>query len=348
MRYFLTFMTSISGFFITSPALAETCFIADPTDTALNVRATPNGEIINRLRNGREVEIELYQDDAKGRSWGYATGEYKGKHRKWGWVFMEAVDCQHKVTASSSTNVSIVTRKILPAPGKIRVKSSSNDKAFRKALTKPRKLPKHSSPFISNGQIDLFMPALDWGTGVISLINFTVGFFVTCDGKIAGCFQISRSGTDHYDNTPLNWHNANSSAPLAKVGDILRKKKIIGASFVHPEFPNSTIKINSDFSVEYFSNGQRILVGGWFQNDNQLNQSTDRWKQMHKKMRRYSGSAKDERKRKIGRLLGTIAKVGIAAARAKNGGSIAENSKSKSNSSNEGLVCDKVLDAGNC
>lgn len=71
----------------------DSCIIADPADTALNVRATPNGEIINRLRNGRVVTIERLQNDAKGRPWGYASGKYKGKHRQWGWVYMEAVNC---------------------------------------------------------------------------------------------------------------------------------------------------------------------------------------------------------------------------------------------------------------
>ena len=70
---------------------AKSCVISDPTDRALNVRETPNGRIINRLKNGRTVEIVQFQNDAKGRPWGYATGYYEGDFRNWGWVFMAAV-----------------------------------------------------------------------------------------------------------------------------------------------------------------------------------------------------------------------------------------------------------------
>jgi hypothetical protein len=72
---------------------AKSCVVSDPTDRALNVRETPNGRVINRLRNGRTVEITQFENDAKGRPWGYATGYYKGRFRNWGWVFMAAVAC---------------------------------------------------------------------------------------------------------------------------------------------------------------------------------------------------------------------------------------------------------------
>lgn len=74
-------------------ARASNCVIADHTDTSLNVRESPNGNVINRLRNGRTISIDRILNDSKGRPWGYATGLYKGKDRKWGWVFMESVDC---------------------------------------------------------------------------------------------------------------------------------------------------------------------------------------------------------------------------------------------------------------
>ncbi|WP_150496613.1 SH3 domain-containing protein [Roseibium aquae] len=72
---------------------AKSCVISDPTDRALNVRETPNGRVINRLKNGRTVEITQFENDAKGRPWGYATGYYEGRFRNWGWVFMEALAC---------------------------------------------------------------------------------------------------------------------------------------------------------------------------------------------------------------------------------------------------------------
>ena len=72
----------------------QNCTAAETDGSVLNVRATPNGELINRLRNGREIAITQYQNDSKGRPWGYATGYYNGKFRNWGWVFMASVRCQ--------------------------------------------------------------------------------------------------------------------------------------------------------------------------------------------------------------------------------------------------------------
>lgn len=79
---------------LTSSGFAHQCVAAETEDTALNVRATPNGELVNRLRNGRQIEVIQYKNDSKGRPWGYAIGEYNGEHREWGWVFMASVRCQ--------------------------------------------------------------------------------------------------------------------------------------------------------------------------------------------------------------------------------------------------------------
>lgn len=94
MRNILVVLFFLLSFYGINKSYASSCIIADPQDTALNVRATPNGKVINRLRNGRIVEITRSKNDAKGRPWGYAEGLYNGKYRKWGWVFMAAVDCQ--------------------------------------------------------------------------------------------------------------------------------------------------------------------------------------------------------------------------------------------------------------
>ena len=59
---------------IALPARAEMCRIADPTDTSLNVRDTPGGKVINKLRNGRKVFIDagLDQFDEDQRANAYA------------------------------------------------------------------------------------------------------------------------------------------------------------------------------------------------------------------------------------------------------------------------------------
>jgi hypothetical protein len=69
------------------------CKIMDPTDTALNIRDEPNGRVINRLKNGREVYIKQNRTDSKGRPWVLVTGSYDGEYRVWGWAFREFLVC---------------------------------------------------------------------------------------------------------------------------------------------------------------------------------------------------------------------------------------------------------------
>ena len=80
---------------LATPARAEMCRIADPTGTPLNVRATPGGEVINRLKNGRKVFKDGIDgwDDEGNPKWAHVVGEYKGEWRDWGWVFLGYLDC---------------------------------------------------------------------------------------------------------------------------------------------------------------------------------------------------------------------------------------------------------------
>lgn len=82
---------------VSSPAKAErVCQVTDPTGTPLNVRAQPNGEVINALRNGREVYIDQIAYDDRGRPWAKVSGYYKGKYREWGWVLREFISCYNR------------------------------------------------------------------------------------------------------------------------------------------------------------------------------------------------------------------------------------------------------------
>ena len=69
------------------------CKVTDPTGTPLNVRVSPNGKIVNTLRNGREVYIQRTANDDRGRNWVYVSGYYDGAYRNWGWVFREFISC---------------------------------------------------------------------------------------------------------------------------------------------------------------------------------------------------------------------------------------------------------------
>ncbi len=85
---------SISVSAVPLPAKAEiVCQVTDPTGTPLNVRAEPNGRIINALRNGREVYIDEIAYDRKGRPWAKVSGYYNSRYRVWGWVFREFISC---------------------------------------------------------------------------------------------------------------------------------------------------------------------------------------------------------------------------------------------------------------
>lgn len=102
-------LTAIFVAFV-QPLQARECVIADPTDTSLNVRATPNGTLVNSLRNGREVTITEIRNDAKGRPWGYAVGQYKGQFRNWGWVFMARVKCD-RVDSTEKFWIQVASRE---------------------------------------------------------------------------------------------------------------------------------------------------------------------------------------------------------------------------------------------
>jgi hypothetical protein len=85
---------SVSLFAVAAPAsAAQVCKVTDPTDSPLNVRDRPNGEIINALRNGREVEILETAYDDQNRPWVKIGGYYQGDYRIWGWVIREFISC---------------------------------------------------------------------------------------------------------------------------------------------------------------------------------------------------------------------------------------------------------------
>lgn len=88
-------LLTLAGLLIAvSPAKAEKiCKVTDPTGTPLNVRDSPNGSVINALRNGREVDILRIDYDEQGRPWAKIGGYYQGDYRVWGWVIREFVSC---------------------------------------------------------------------------------------------------------------------------------------------------------------------------------------------------------------------------------------------------------------
>ena len=80
-----------------SNAYAESvCKVTDPTGTPLNIRDAPNGKIINKLRNDRQVYITDTIYDSRDRPWVYLEGYYQGEYRYWGWAIREFVSCYNR------------------------------------------------------------------------------------------------------------------------------------------------------------------------------------------------------------------------------------------------------------
>ncbi|MEY2928136.1 MAG: hypothetical protein RL367_2613 [Pseudomonadota bacterium] len=72
--------------------VAKSCTVADPTNSPLNLRSSPNGGILAQLPNGRQVDIIQTTRDGKGRSWALII-TYDGAQRQRGWVYREFVSC---------------------------------------------------------------------------------------------------------------------------------------------------------------------------------------------------------------------------------------------------------------
>ena len=88
------FVVLITWIAVELPVQAErVCKVTDPTGTPLNVRDRPNGNVINALKNGREVDIIETAHDEQNRVWVRVASYYEGKYIIWGWVIREFISC---------------------------------------------------------------------------------------------------------------------------------------------------------------------------------------------------------------------------------------------------------------
>jgi hypothetical protein len=67
------------------------CRVADPTGTPLNVRMSPNGQIVGTYRNGTPVAVLDRALDGRGRPWVYVRADQSGAPI--GWAFGSYLDC---------------------------------------------------------------------------------------------------------------------------------------------------------------------------------------------------------------------------------------------------------------
>jgi hypothetical protein len=69
----------------------ERCKVTDPTGTPLNIRKSPNGQIVGTLANGSLVAIVEHKDAANWKPWVKVVDAMTKKPI--GWVFREFVSC---------------------------------------------------------------------------------------------------------------------------------------------------------------------------------------------------------------------------------------------------------------
>jgi hypothetical protein len=87
---------------LSSPSFSQpSCRVADPSGTPLNVRASPNGHIVGKLKNGDVVSILDRASDGNGKTWVY-IGDDQDK-RPIGWVYRNFVECDQTQSASKAT-----------------------------------------------------------------------------------------------------------------------------------------------------------------------------------------------------------------------------------------------------
>jgi hypothetical protein len=69
------------------------CLVADPTGTPLNIRATPNGKIVGKVKNGATVYIIVDALDAQERVWAKIRLTPRGPAK--GWVLQDFLECEN-------------------------------------------------------------------------------------------------------------------------------------------------------------------------------------------------------------------------------------------------------------
>src|SRR5271166_1243225 len=101
-RFILTLTFSVAAIFIggwTKALADDRCLVADPTETPLNVRAAPDGDIVGTLSNGTSVTI-FDRSFVGGKSWVY-VGRFEDRIPI-GWVYRNYLNCEAAATSQPS------------------------------------------------------------------------------------------------------------------------------------------------------------------------------------------------------------------------------------------------------
>jgi Bacterial SH3 domain len=71
--------------------VGDTCFVADPTDSSLNVRDRPDGRVVGKIANNTEVIIKAIKKDRKGKTWAKIIRQ--GSESSSGYVILKYLQC---------------------------------------------------------------------------------------------------------------------------------------------------------------------------------------------------------------------------------------------------------------
>jgi hypothetical protein len=89
----VAYSTAFSAFAQSDIQGGKTCRVSDPTGTLLNVRSSPNGRIVGKIKNGRNVYIQSVERDAKGKPWVLIAVKERGQLKELGFVLREFIGC---------------------------------------------------------------------------------------------------------------------------------------------------------------------------------------------------------------------------------------------------------------
>ena len=101
----------------------DTCDVADPTGTPLNVRNQPNGKILFTLRNGTKVVWVELSNDQKWVKIFPMTGRHRDRE---GWVFTDFLDCGYSIKEKMRQ----ATEPAVNAPPELNLHHGNNDGAM--------------------------------------------------------------------------------------------------------------------------------------------------------------------------------------------------------------------------
>lgn len=91
MKKFMIATTAAAALAFSSTAHAESCMVADPTNTPLKYRSAPYGKVLGTLPNGTWIYINDWKIDKNGKPWVRAFSH--SNNRFLGWVYYNYLSC---------------------------------------------------------------------------------------------------------------------------------------------------------------------------------------------------------------------------------------------------------------